>query len=212
MFKEHQPRIGAWARENPDNFGRLLQFVILTIRMPLHRVSADMEIVDRGDKDAASVLFGFKARAWAEAWETREATLAFLEHVWQGPDDSRDKELAMLEHVAGLYGFGPVKAGFVLQLAYGISGRIDTHNLSRFGYKPTAFKNFSELKTPKARRAFLERYTSAVYRAGGTEALWDGWCAYVARQTPGPYQGSAYEVSRAHCVALGLERGRYETE
>lgn len=206
MFKEHQTKIGKWARASPDNFGKLLQFVVLTVRTPLHRVKADIETAEQGGPDAMGVLFGFKFRAYREAWEGREKALSYLEHVWADPEqNARGKELAMLEYVADLYGFGPVKAGFVLQLAYGISGCIDTHNLKRFGYSMRTFSNYCQRKTRKARLAFLRRYCDAIARQGGTEYLWNSWCAFVANNSPGPYQGSAYEVSRAHCAALGIE-------
>jgi hypothetical protein len=205
MFKEHQTKISQWARRSPDNFGRVMQFVILTIRMPLHRVAGDFETVEQGGDDAMGVLFGFKYRAWREAWEQREKLFTYLEHVWSDPElTARDKHMDMLEAVADCFGFGPVKAGFVLQLVYGNSGCIDTHNLKRFGIGLRAFSNYSGKKTRKGRRAMLSRYVDTIERQGGPEKLWDGWCEFVAQNSPGPYQGSAYVVSRTHCDALGL--------
>lgn len=205
MFKEHQSKIGAFARQNPENFERVLQFVILTIRMPLHRVKSDFETVNEGGEDAVGVLFGFKARAWREANQNRERLFTYLEHIWTDPELSpREKHLDMLEAMADQFGFGPVKAGFVLQLVYGISGCIDTHNLKRFGIHMRAFSNYCQKKTRKGRRAMLSKYVDAIEAQGGTETLWDGWCTFVAQNSPAPYQGSAYEVSKAHCDALGL--------
>lgn len=205
MFKEHQTKIGQWARQSPENFGRVLQFVILTIRMPLHRVKTDFDTIAEGGEEAMSVLFGFKARAWREAHENQERLFTFLEHVWSDPElTAREKHIDMLEAVSSQFGFGPVKAGFVLQLVYGISGCIDAHNLKRFGIGLRTFSNYCQKKTRKGRRAMLSRYVDTIEAQGGTEALWDGWCEFVAQNSPGPYKGSAYDVSKAHCDALGL--------
>jgi hypothetical protein len=204
MFKEHQSKIGAWARAHPDNFGRVLQFVILTIRAPLYNIRADIETAQAGGPAAMSVLFGFKAQAYAEAWAKRETALSFCEHVLADPDlTPREQDMAMLEHIADMAGFGPVKAGFVLQLAFGRCGCLDTHNLIRLGVPMRAFGNYKMRKTTKGRRAMLSHYVSHVYRLGGPEKLWDGWCDYVARKYPAIYT-DADHVSRLHCEALDV--------
>jgi hypothetical protein len=206
MFATHQPIIGAWARKSPENFARVCQFVVLTIRQPLNEVKPAFDDIEfGGDPNAArGRLFGFKARAWAEAWQNRQANLAFFEHIETDPDASpRQKDLAMLEYACGLYGFGPVKAGFLLQLVYGRVGCLDTHNLNRFKIKPSAVKSslFARRKTPKGRRAFLTRYLDLCEKFGGCEALWDSWCEYVAKDQPKAY-ASAFEVSAEHVNAL----------
>jgi hypothetical protein len=40
MYQDHQPIISRYARENADNLARVLQFVILTVRQPLHTIPA----------------------------------------------------------------------------------------------------------------------------------------------------------------------------
>ena len=45
---------------------------------------------------------------------------------------------------------------------------------------------------------------AAVDAAGGTAALWDGWCSYVAARQPERYQ-DADVVSALHVAALGLK-------
>jgi hypothetical protein len=206
MFATHQPIIGAWARKSPDNFARVCQFVVLTIRQSLNEVKPAFDDIEFGEDPEAARgrLFGFKARAWAEAWQYRQANLAFLEHIENDPDASpRQKDLAMLEFVCGLYGFGPVKAGFLLQLVFGRVGCLDTHNLNRFRIKPSAVKSslFARLKTPAARKRFLTRYLDLCEEFGGCEKLWDSWCEYVANDQPKAYD-NAFAVSAEHVNAL----------
>lgn len=206
MYKTHQTTIGQWARKNPDNFGRVLQFVILTVRQPLSEVAPAFHDIEFGEvpDDARARLFGFKAQAYSEAWQARESVLAYLEHVENDPDMSeRDKDIAMLEHVCALYGFGPVKAGFVLQLVFGRVGCLDTHNLKRFGVRESMVKSslYTRRKTAKGRKAFLGRYVDLCRKHGGAEGLWNSWCEYVAREYPKEYP-NAFAVSEEHVNAL----------
>lgn len=203
MYKTHQPRIAAWSRSSPDNFGRLLQFVILTAREPLYNVPANTEIARNGGQDAMSILFGWKHSAYVQAWERRETILSFCEHVMASDRSDREKTEELLEYISGERGFALVKAGFVIQLAFGLSGCLDTHNAKLYGFAPEAFIRVKALKTAKARRKLISRYCSAQERAGSTEFLWDQWCKHVADLYPAIYKG-AYHVSALHCAALGL--------
>lgn len=203
MFATHQARIETYARQSPDNLARVIQFVILTVRQPLSRIPGDMEIVDRGGDEAMSILFGWKNAALLQVWAERERTHSYCEHIVESDASDRSKSAALLEHLGGLHGFGLAKAGFVVQLAYGLAGCLDTHNLTRFGLPKRAFRDFKLLKSSAARRHAIARYLTACEDAGGCAALWDSWCEYVAAQYPTIYP-SAWEVSALHCRALGL--------
>lgn len=203
MFREHQSAVGVWARACPDNMARVIQFVILTIRQPLHKAAVDIQALIDGSPDADRAVWGFKGRACAEAWRDRYEIYAFLEMTWFTEESEKETACAMIEYLASMHGLGPVKAGFVTQLAYGIGGCIDTHNLVRFKLPMRTFSNFSQRKTPQARRKMVNRYVKTCYRLGGPEKLWDSWCEYVAANQPKTYQ-SAEHVSRIHAEAFGL--------
>ena len=203
MYHEHQKKIGRYARQSPEHFARILQFVILTVRVPLYRVRQDTLIAAQGGADALGVLWGWKHIAYNTAQDEAENSLAYLEHCQGHYDDERERAQAMIEYVASLPGFGLAKAGFVLQLAFGLAGCLDTHNLARFHIKESAFKGYKERKTKRGRERMARKYIDAVYSLGGPSALWDTWCEYVATNQPHNYN-SAEEVSRLHCEALDL--------
>lgn len=204
MFAEHQPIIQAWADQSPDNLARVLQLAIITARQPFINAPADMETAMRGERDATSVLFSWKARSFAEIWADRASIFWNCHEILYHAEDTRDAENALLAYVASIHGLGFAKAGFSIQMAFGLSGCLDTHNLFRLGVKPSVCRPRNErdykLGTMYAR---VDLYNSLVHKAGGTEKLWNDWCAYVAKRQPKLYR-DAEHVSSLHLIALGL--------
>ena len=203
MYEDHQKTIGEYARLSPDNLAHVMQFVIVTIRTPLYRVADDLEIAREDGEDAPATLWGWKYKAFHDIAHNAQKTYSYLEHVNAHGGDDETRTLAMISYLADLPGFGLAKAGFVTQLAYGLGGCLDTHNLQRFRIGPSAFKGYKERKTAKARHKLAKRYVSAVYALGGPSTLWDSWCQYVALNQPTTYDDLDH-VSRLHCEALGL--------
>ena len=205
MFDRDQPIIAKWAQQSPDNFAKLCQFVILTVQTSLENVPADIETAAQGGDEAMGVLYGWKFQAYNYVWEHREtlATQCYFEAAHAKSD--RDLARAIIEILANVHGFGLVKAGFVAQLAFGVGGCLDTHNLRRFDLKASSFSKYKTLKTVKARARKLEAYLDACEAQGGCEALWNGWCAYVADRRPKFYTGGAQQVSALHVEALNIK-------
>ncbi len=210
MFARDQPKIGHYAKSSPEALARTMQFVILTVQQPLERVENAWQVAEEGGEDALGVLFGWKFHAYTEAWEKRFIHFAYIhhcEHSFHEHGDTRRLARELLEYFAGEYGYGLVKAGFIAQLVFGKDVEplacLDTHNMKRFGLKERTFDNYCQLKSAKGRRAKVERYLDACASAGGTQALWDSWCTYVADLRPERFSSPA-EVSAMHYEALGL--------
>ena len=204
MYKRDQAIISTYARANPENFARVLQFVILTARVKLANVPADFETAEQGGPEAMGVLFGWKHQAFIELWKNRETHYSYCEAAQSYCETEQDLARELIEYFASLWGFGPAKAGFTTQLIYGISGCLDTHNLKRFKIPMRTFDNYRQIKTVKARRRKIARYVKLVYENGGPESLWDTWCHYVADNQPALYR-SASHVSALHVEALNIE-------
>ena len=109
----------------------------------------------------------------------------------------------LVGYLATLPGLGLAKAGFAAQLAFGVSGCLDSYNQTRFGIGVNTFSHFKRRRTVRARLAFATRYNETVEAAGGMAALWDGWCQYVALRRPQVYL-NADVVSALHVAALSL--------
>jgi len=189
MYKNHQPLIKQYALENADNFADVQRFVICTIQQQLNVAVKQAN----GERDLNA--FGFKLRALADIeLHLKERYEESTELYNKGDID------ALLAYVSTWYGFGLVKAGFVLQLAFGVSGCIDTHNLKLFNIKKSTV-TLGQKVTYKTRLKKAKAYNKLVNKCGGTEFLWDNWCEYVAISQPNSYK-DAHEVSRLHQDAI----------
>lgn len=191
MFADHQPQISLFARLSADNLRRVVTFAVCTIRMPLLDAAKDtpLAIDGRGCRS----IFGNKHNALAWLRDNADDLYDELEYLWHecASDD------AMLRTVMRVPGIGLAKAGFVLQMAYGISGCLDTHNLARFGIPPRRYA--SGQKAVDRRR--IAEYNDVCQRLGGTAHLWDSWCEYLAETQLGRYD-SAEQISGLHLAPL----------
>ena len=196
MFQNHQPEIGAWARRHPQNFAATGAFVICTIRVPLERAILEYRAYrDHGD---VAGLWGWKLAAVQELEANAAERLARLESLRLGRAEDRN---AMLAEVASWTGFGFVKGGFLLQLAFGMSGCIDSQNERRLGVDMRAEGFAHGPRTARKRHQKARRYHKLVDNAGGTEKLWDDWCRHIAEARPDVWS-DAYEVSRHHALSV----------
>ena len=205
MFETHQATIATYARQGPDELARIMQFVLLSIRTPLKRVPQDMVTCDEGGEDAMSVLWGFKHSAWSDLYARREITYTFLEHIAHGPGNDQERACAMLGYLCHLPGLGPAKAGFVIQLAYGLAGCLDGQNLKQYNIPEQYFAagKFKRYKQTASRARLVREYVAQCYTLGGPAILWDNWCRYIVDHSLATYD-SADQASALHCVALNL--------
>ena len=199
MFAQHQPKIAAFGRANPDNMARVLTFVLLSIHRPFKEaIEASQAFEDMEPETLDSYLWGFKTRAWSELDRNKAEIYYQLENAWD--EDGNSAMDGMLAYLVTLHGFEYVKAGFVLQLLYGVSGCLDTRNRQAFNLSGRMRARGSD----KVRLAKAKRYNDLVYKLGGTEFLWDQWCVGMSAQRPN-YFPTPNDASAAHCIALGLE-------
>lgn len=217
MFANHQPIISGYARENPENFARVLKFVILTIRTRLFNMPADMETLEsaRTADEISGVLYGFKGQSVAEIDINRDSLYAQAESISYHAETPRHAAENLIDLFTSIHGLGLAKAGFCAQLIYGVSACLDSHNIERFGLSYAALKSstFKGAKTLKTRRKWIARYCDYVEQCGGTESIWDSWCDYVYKRPDAvgykmnhnqSVYKSAEHVSALHCESLGL--------
>lgn len=208
MFDSHQPRIAAYAKRGPDEFARVMTFVYATIQQSLDTVPGAMKDIDREGIESR-YLWGFKR----DAFEWLQANKAAIYHDAMElaliPDPAI-AERELLAYLGECPGLGLVKAGFVTQLAFGLGGCIDGHNVRRFevleGRKalPIYMRAWHYKKAKPGKRAeYVSSYQGLLKRAGGCEMLWDDWCIYLRSRAPAKYQSADY-VSELHCISLGV--------
>lgn len=204
MFNIHQKQIAQFAKANPENMARVITFVYATVQQPLTMVTMIMESIDE-QGGSCEYLFGWKLPAFLYVEENQQAIYNIAMNIYDVYPNPKVAEHELLKYFASLPGLGLVKGGFVVQLCFGLSGCLDSHNLERFGYTKQTFaaSKFKNAKTEKTRNRLVSKYHTAISKAGGTASLWDSWCDYVANKQPNTYN-SGYDVSRLHCEAIGI--------
>lgn len=203
MYRVHQAAVSQWARRRPENFARVLQFCIMSQRRKFFNVPAAMAEAIAEGPETAGLLYGWRARAWAEIWDNRDAIFWHCQDIAAHGLRRRETADYMLAYLAGQFGLDVAKAGFACQLIYGVSGCLDSVNNGRLGLRRFA-KGFSTLRTPAARRRRAAAYNGRVYRLGGPAVLWDDWCREMSRRYPSQFP-RAYDASALHLECIGVE-------
>ncbi len=196
MFNRDQPQLSKLGRSGPDGFERICTFVLLTIRQPLRIACQDYKLVRNGDRKP---LFGAKARGLDYVQTHAADLLDECEDAYALLDDE-DAECAILHILMRIPGIGPAKAGFIAQILYGLSGCIDTHNLTRFGLSERHFRCDTRATAAK-RTAIVRDYNAFCRKVGGCEALWNGWCDYLSARDNLNYP-TGDRVSELHLCPL----------
>lgn len=198
MFAEHQPLLSRLGRSNAAGFERIVTFTLCTIRQPLRLACMNYKLVRAGD---TSSLFGSKHHGLAAVQSRGNEWHERCEYAYETAADDEEAADIILSILCEIPCLGPAKAGFVAQMIYGLSGCIDTHNLTRFGISERTFRGREAKYSERRYHQTLRDYNSFCRKVGGTSALWDGWCDYLAARDPINYP-SGELVSSLHLIPL----------
>ena len=213
MFAEHQPQIAAFARRSPENFARVLAFAMLSAHTQFSNVAATLDDGPENDYRNRNVVFAWKAVAWRLILDQAHEHFRILETSWRAYEcdhtsprvrANRRRQWSdyALAHLARrVYGLGFVKAGFVLQMAYGVSGCLDTHNIRQFRVKRGILAKPGRDAMPKTWARKARAYNDAIARCGGTHKLWDVWCDGMAERYQKTWRCGA-AVSAEHLAII----------
>ena len=194
MFNYINPVINSHCLDNADNLADCIAMVVLSIQQPWHSVGGQMLDYKK---------LGIKSRF---VWGNKKKTIQYLQkkkHVLFGSllailnshKSIADKNHALLKLFLHIPGLGLVKAGFVVQLAVGQIGCIDSHNIKKYNVNPNTLK-VPVNASPKLKDKKIAAYIALCETIGCAE-LWDNWCALIADKQAKHFASSA-EVSRAH--------------
>lgn len=216
MFANHQPLIGAYARQSPEAFADVGLFVLLSIRERFPTVRRMFREVKSGNHAA---LYGWKSEAYAMHVREAPERLARLEDLVTFHNRPRGcvnalrvTENHLLAETASWYGFGLVKGGFFLQLVYGLSGCIDVRNADSFGI-PDKDIGLAKPRLWRTQYRKVNKYNGLCRSLGGTASLWDFWCRGYAETYRGEREDlrTPYDFSEEHCRILGIATPTTET-
>lgn len=199
MYATHQPIIEAACRDNVQTFVNAAAFAIISARAQFPRAVDDAAAWSAGKRKGLGCVFSWKWRALDELQENAEQRHVALYQVW------RRQHIKMLGNiVASWHGYGLVKGGFVMQMATGTIGCIDSRNVDYFELNEKSVKNPSR---PTQRQAYkhAQAYADLCRKLGGSARLWDIWCEYMASTSQvHEWRDNPFAVSAAHLHAIGI--------
>jgi hypothetical protein len=197
MYNRDQAAIERWCK-NPDKFVKVGTMVLLSIRMQWVGVGNQMaDVAANGSR--AKCLWGFKRDGYIYLRDNRKA-------LYQAVRDCRANRLTtkgLMREFLKVPGLGLPKAGFLVQLLVGKSGCLDMHNIARFGLDASVWNVRTYRDPAKQMREIddkIELYLHLIDACGGTEKLWNEWCAYLSDKVR-TFTG-ADDVSRRHYLYL----------
>lgn len=196
MFADHQPHIARSGRASPEGWRRVAIFALSTIKTPLEHAARDLPQNASGDLQTRTI-FGFKPVGVRYLDKHAERLWSYCEHCCATLDGDELTD-ALVAAALEIPGIGLAKAGFIVQMIYGRSGCIDTHNLMRFNLPLRAFREIHPRSRSRTVMRKVRLYNETVEACGGTETLWNTWCEYAARVQP---RGIYREASMADAIS-----------
>lgn len=206
MFKNHQTKIGQACAASPAAIADTMICVINSIRTHWYLVGNMNIDVKQNGLDSRYLNNAVKAKAYKYIQRNKKDIHAKFADYQAGKIDLPD----LLLYVASCPNLGLAKAGFVIQLALGEIGCLDSHNLQRFGLSASTFKYGANASYALMRKK-AELYIDTCEKLGGCEHLWDSWCDYLATVHPTKYRDGEH-VSQLHVdfILGGLPTGLME--
>lgn len=195
MYKRDQAAIQRWCR-NEDKLVLVATMVLLSIRMQWTGVGTQLKRVVGGD---TGPLWGWKQ----DGYDYIVANKTVLYQTVRDLRAKRISERAFLRQWLKVPGLGLPKAGFVMQLTCGKGGCLDMHNIVRLGLDArvwTVPKRKDIWDQMRVIDETINRYLDLCRQCGGSEALWNEWCDYLASKVGTLKDGD--DVSRRHFTYL----------
>lgn len=193
MFYEDQRAIQEYALRGTEECNRVVYFVSATIQQHLYTVPGIVREFILLGKDSK---YAFGSKKETILWAQDNAHDLWL---YVNLFDGREVNHA-LHYFTQIPGIGLVKAGFLAQLLTGKGGCIDVHNAKLYGVDLSKLKITAKEK-PETKERKIDLYVKTCENIGGSQYLWDEWCAFVASKYPTKFK-DAEDVSKLHVSAI----------
>ena len=194
MYQSHIQACNDAAQSGPEEFARMLRFVLATIQQQLETVPDIMQDFEQQGRESR---FAFGAKKDGLAYISDNASITYYEAL-----ASMDDDVELLLTFLKVPGLGLVKAGFAAQLFAGRVGCLDVHNIRMYNVDERVLR-VNKNAQPKTLRKRATAYAEACIKLGGPVALWAHWCEYKAKVSPaGNWPEGGESVSMLHVEAL----------
>lgn len=201
MYKVHAKAIQQYSQRSANNLMDVVLMVVLSIQQ--NWLSVGDQMIDVRKNGASSkFLWGNKAKTYTYLMANKHKMYSQMMAVINSKKSDDDKAQSLMNIFLRVDGLGLPKAGFVCQLAVGLVGCMDVHNIKMYGLDP---KSLSLTKNPKTNkglatntRKILDYIT--LCHDYGTENLWNSWCNFLATKSTKWQDGN--HVSEVHYTYL----------
>ncbi len=195
MYSIHSPVIADHGMGSPRGLQDIVIFAVSTIQTPISRAATvALDIHEHGSQ---SKYLNPSRRLTVEFIEKHKRSMYRKLKASESPENA----VGLLIQTPGL---GIVKAAFVAQLLGYDVGCIDRHNVALYNVKSSTITVPSSLK-PATRERKIEAYVELCREIGGSEFLWDQWCAHVANSKWNRRLPTAELVSQEHVLGCRCE-------
>lgn len=197
MYADDCPKIAEFARQSPQNLFRVGLFVQMTINQHFEHVPAMVERFDTLGLPETGFM-GWQVRAVSALLADQEGLYkAFLGWRRHG----KNAPFYAIRDIVEFPGFGIVKSAFFAQLVLPWTnvGCLDRHNLRLSGLSERTFERVPT--TADGLSAKIRTYLGLCKELGGSQKLWDSWCAHVSRLRPKVFLTPDH-VSKLHVACI----------
>jgi hypothetical protein len=197
MYKIHAVNCQQYAQRSPDNLADIILMAVLSIRQPWLNIGEQLRDV-RTNKQEAKSLWGGKKKTYKYVMANKHKMFAQMQAVINSTKPDEAKAISLMNIFLRVDGLGIPKAGFVCQLAAGLVGCMDSHNIKMYGIDPATLSLTKKPKTKKGIATNDKKVLDYVTLCHdyGTENLWNSWCNFLATKSPKWQDGN--HVSEVH--------------
>lgn len=194
MYNIHGTAIQQYAQESANNLSDVILMVALSIQQNWSTVGYQMQDV-KTVGGVSRFLWGNKKKTYNYLQTRKDFMYGQFMAVVNSKKSESDKAATLMQIFLRVPGLGLAKAGFVCQLAAGLVGCIDTHNIRMYGIDEKHLKLSNTLKSQELKKSKINQYVNICHSIG-TEQLWNNWCNFLGDRDKSWNNG--FEVSEAH--------------
>jgi len=199
MYNIHAIKVQEFSQQTADNLVDVILMVLLSIQQNWLSVGIQLQDV-KENREASKFLWGNKRKAYNYITTNKHFMFGQFKAVLNSKQTDEQKADALMKIFLRVPGLGLVKAGFVCQLAAGLVGCIDLHNIRIYSIDEKALKISSKMSA--ALQAEKRKKYITLCHAIGTENLWNNWCNHLATKSDKWRDGN--HVSEVHATYIGV--------
>ena len=188
MYTSHMAQTSAYALSNPDALVDTALMVVLSIRQRWALVGDQLADVRANGADS-KYLFSHKKDAYSYLKDNKDS-------LYNETIKHRDNPEELIKLWIEVPNLGLVKAGFIVQLATGGAGCLDSHNIKLYGVKPNVLV-YNKKALEKTKTKKIKEYIKLCEKLGGSVALWSNWCILLASKNEKVFKDGEH-VSQLH--------------